>query len=109
MNDAQFEACYTEAVTINDKDAYVSDMALSSIWNDAENVDVPQERLEELGRIWDVAHMSMRDIRKSSGMTQAVFAQKFLIPKRTVENWESNVNTPPEYVKILIAKSMNLC
>lgn len=109
MNDAQFESCYIEAVTMNDKDAYVSDMALSSVWNDAEDADVPQERLEALGRIWDVAHMSMRDIRKSSGMTQGAFAQKFLIPKRTIENWEENVNTPPEYVKILIAKALNLC
>lgn len=109
MNDIQFKTCYIEAVTMNDKDAYLSDMALSSIWNDAEDADVPQERLEELGRIWDVAHMSMRDIRKSCGMTQASFAQKFLIPKRTIENWESDVNTPPAYVKILIAKAMNLC
>jgi len=109
MNDAQFEVCYTEAIAITDKDAYVSDMALSSIWNDAEDADIPNERLEELGRIWDVAHMSMRDIRKNSGITQAAFAQKFLIPRRTVENWDRGVNTPPEYVKILIAKSMSLC
>lgn len=108
MNDAQFEACYTEAVTMNDKDAYLSDMALSSIWNDAEDADVPQERLDDLGRIWDVAHMSISDIRKSCGMTQAAFSQRCLIPKRTIENWESNVNTPPMYVKLLIAKALNL-
>ncbi len=108
MNDAQFETCYTVATATEDKDAYLSDMALSSIWGDAEDADVPQERLHELGRIWDVAHMSMLDIRKSGGMTQAAMARKFLIPKRTIGNWECNVSTPPVYVKILIAKAMGL-
>lgn len=109
MNDIQFEACYKEALETQDKDAYLSDMALSIIWEDEEGDDVPQERLAELGCIWDVAHMNMLDIRKSAGLTQAAFGRKFLIPKRTIGNWECNVNTPPEYVKVLIARAIGLC
>jgi len=40
----------------------------------------------------------IRHIRASTGLSQAAFADKYGIPKRTVENWESGVNAPPQYV-----------
>lgn len=46
--------------------------------------------------------MNIKQLRTMSGMTQAQFADYFNIPKRTVENWETGVRTPPEYVVRLI-------
>lgn len=108
MTDTQFLACWQEAGNYSDRDVYTSDLALSSMWGDAENDDIPQDRIDHLHRIWDVYHMSMRHIRNSSGLTQAAYAVRFCIPKRTVENWDAGQNVPPEYVKILIARSLNL-
>lgn len=46
--------------------------------------------------------MSLKELRKASGMTQKAFADYFHIPKRTVENWEQGVNEVPKYLIELI-------
>lgn len=106
--DHQFYLCWTEAQHYADRAAYLSDLALSSMWDDAEAADVPPERLAQLGQIWDVQHMTMREIRAASKLSQVKFAERFCIPRRTVENWDSSTNTPPDYVKILIARCLGL-
>ena len=39
-----------------------------------------------------------KELRKKTRLTQAAFAERYGIPKRTVENWESGTNRPPGYV-----------
>ena len=46
--------------------------------------------------------MTFKELRTLSGMTQAEFAEYFGIPKRTIENWDNEVRTPPEYVIALL-------
>ena len=108
MTDHQFYIAWGECSDYTDRDAYISDLALSSIWGDAEDADIPQERIDQLSQIWDVQHMTMRDIRAASKLSQVKFAERFCIPRRTVENWDSSINTPPDYVKILISRCLGL-
>lgn len=42
--------------------------------------------------------MTFKELRKLSGMTQQAYADYFGIPKRTVENWDVEKYTPPQYV-----------
>lgn len=42
--------------------------------------------------------MTPKELRLLSGMTQKQFAEYFGIPKRTIENWEGNVNKCPQYL-----------
>lgn len=42
--------------------------------------------------------MTIKELRKQTGMTQKQFADYFEIPHRTVQNWEGNVNKCPEYL-----------
>ena len=42
--------------------------------------------------------MTIKNIRKASGMTQKTFAEYFGIPKRTLENWEGGQRECPEYL-----------
>jgi DNA-binding transcriptional regulator YiaG len=42
--------------------------------------------------------MSVKELRKASGMTQQQFGDYFGIPKRTIQNWEAGVNKCPEYL-----------
>jgi DNA-binding transcriptional regulator YiaG len=42
--------------------------------------------------------MTYREIRAISNMTQQSYADYFGIPKRTIENWDAEKNTPPRYV-----------
>lgn len=59
-------ALYAETGAYADRDAYVSDMALSSVWGDAEDEEIPAERLALLGGIWDGAHCTIPDVIKNT-------------------------------------------
>ena len=42
--------------------------------------------------------MTVKELRLLSDMTQKQFAEYFGIPKRTIENWEGQVNKCPQYL-----------
>jgi DNA-binding transcriptional regulator YiaG len=46
--------------------------------------------------------MTVKKLRKASGMTQQQFGDYFGIPKRTVQNWEAGVNICPAYTLKLL-------
>ena len=46
---------------------------------------------------------SIRDLRKSTGMSRKEFSEHTGIPVRTLEDWEAGRRTPPEYIPRLIA------
>ena len=94
-------ALYAEAGTYADRDAYISDLALSSVWGDAE---VPAERLALLGGIWDGAHCTVPELIKKYGMTQTGFSQFFNIPLRTVQNWCGGQRECPSYVAAMASE-----
>lgn len=111
MTDKQFSICVSEVDNYSDRDAYVSDLALSSIWED-EGAEIPQSRIDTLGQIWDAVKRSPRDILEAAGMTQAGFAERFCIPRRTVESWcsrsEAERREAPVYVRLLIQEQLGL-
>lgn len=46
--------------------------------------------------------MTIKELRTACGMTQKAFAEYLKIPKRTIEDWENERRTPPEYIVELI-------
>ena len=42
--------------------------------------------------------MTIRDMRARLGVTQSEFAARYNIPFRTVQNWETGLRKPPEYI-----------
>lgn len=46
--------------------------------------------------------MNIREMRALLGDTQSDFAARYNIPFRTIQNWESGVRTPPEYMISLL-------
>lgn len=48
--------------------------------------------------------MEVKELRMLSGLSQQAFSEKYGIPKRSIENWESGKRTPPEYVISLLAR-----
>lgn len=107
MTDQQFYTTFGAALTSADRDAFVSDWALSSIWEDA-GAEIPPERIDQLAQIWDVAHMTIKDIRKRTGLPQAKFATRYCIPTRTIEDWERGVRKCPDYLRLLLAQSVGV-
>lgn len=104
MTDAQFNAALKDALAVESRDAYVSDWALSSMWEDGPDDDIPQQRIDELGRIWDMAHMTFADILAASGKTLSSFALHYAIPYKTAQNWRNGVRKCPLYLRLLLAR-----
>lgn len=52
--------------------------------------------------------MNIKQLREITGLTQKKFGERYKIPLRTVQNWESGTNTPPDYIPRLIELVMIL-
>lgn len=108
MTNRQYYYCASHCAEYTDPDAYVSDLALSSIWGDAPDADIPADRLDALRGIYAAVSRPVRQIVADTGLTQAAFAERLCIPLRTVENWCGGLRECPVYVRLLIQESLGL-
>lgn len=108
MTDKQFYFCYTEIPNYHDRDAYISDVVLSSIWEDAPGDDIPEARVEAAAKIWYAAHKSVKQIAADAGLSHRKLAERFCIPARTVEDWCAGKRTPPDYVRLMMQECLGL-
>lgn len=108
MTDKQFNLCAAEAAEYTDLDAYISDMALSSVWGDPQDTAISSDRITQLGNIYDAVHRSVKDIAKDAGLSQRKLAERFCIPYRTMENWCSLTNACPPYVRMMMQECLGL-
>lgn len=108
MTDKLFYTLFGDAIASADRDAFVSDWSLSSVWGDAPDADIPADRIDTLARLWDAAHLTIRDIRQHTGLSQAAFATRYCIPTRTLEDWERGARSCPDYLRLLLAKDVGL-
>ena len=108
MTTKQYYFCVSAVANYSDPDAYVSDLALSTIWDDAPDAPIPPDRLEQLRSIYAAASRTVREIVAAAGMTQAAFAEYFCIPRRTVEDWCRGIAKCPLYTRLLIQQALGL-
>ena len=104
LTDKQRRFAVSESLNYNDADAFASDIALSS---EFDGIEINDTLIKELKELWEIAHMSVADIRIKAGLSRVAFSDKLMIPIRTVENWESEKSgkrEPPLYLKFLIYK-----
>ena len=52
--------------------------------------------------------MNIKQLREITGLTQQKFGERFKIPLRSIQNWESGQRQPPEYLPRLIELVMIL-
>lgn len=50
--------------------------------------------------------MTIKQARKNAGITQKRMSEILKIPRRTIEDWERGVRTPPPYVEKLIIEEL---
>jgi hypothetical protein len=108
MTDTQFAACVREVPAYTDIDAYVSDLALSTIWGDAGTADIPAARIDQLSAIYAAVNRPVRAIVTASGLSQAAFAERYCIPRRTVEDWCRGIAQCPLYTRLLLQRAEGL-
>lgn len=49
---------------------------------------------------------NLKTARSNTGMTQQAMADLMLIPKRTIEAWETGDRTPPPYVQRFVLNEL---
>ncbi|MBR5740307.1 MAG: helix-turn-helix domain-containing protein, partial [Firmicutes bacterium] len=50
--------------------------------------------------------MEIREMRTALGDTQSEFAERYHIPFRTIQNWETGTRKPPEYIVSLLERQV---
>ena len=104
VDDKDFQMLWSTAFECEDKDRYITDN--EAILGKAFRTQ--DKRQEYLGKIWDVAHLSIRELIDKTGYNQTSFARHFCIPHRTVQNWCNSVNTCPPWVKLGLARQLGM-
>lgn len=108
MTNKQFYICVGEAACYADRDSFISDFALSSMWDDNESSEIPPERIAALGSIWDACHRSVKDIASAAGLSQRKLAERFCIPYRTVEDWSTGKRECNIYIRLMMQECLGL-
>lgn len=108
MTDKQFMLCVAEVYNYSDRDAYVSDLALSSMWGDAEEAAIPQDRIDSLSHLWDACNRSVKDIAAAAGMSQRSLAERFCVPYRTMEDWCTEKRACKLYDRLMMQECLGL-
>ena len=105
MTDKQFYTIWTEAVDDNNKEAFVSDWWTSSIFTEDE---ADAALVAQIEKIWDVAHMTVAEIRATTGLSQGKFSVRYCIPVGTIHNWEQGIRKCPDYIRLMMAEQLGL-
>lgn len=106
----QIALLIAESANYTDRDAYVSDLSLASIWGDRDGDDtpIPPERIDLIGRVYDALHSTLPELLQIFGMTQVAFANYFGIPYRSVQDWYLGSHKCPAYLLPMAAKLLLL-
>ena len=83
----QYQFCIQELPEYTDPDAYVSDIALSDIWGDAQEDSIQEERINQLRAIYHAASMTVPEIAKAAGLNITQMSARFAVPYRTMQDW----------------------
>lgn len=89
------------------KEVFLNNVTLSIPEDAAGCIDLDAEK-RRLAQIWDVAHMTMKEIVDASGLSQTAFAKQAGVPRRTVQDWCGEKRACPTYVRFLLAEHYNL-
>ena len=52
--------------------------------------------------------MNIKEIRQRTGLSQTKLGEHFEIPVRTIQKWERNGSTPPEYIPKMMERILDL-
>ncbi len=89
------------------KEIFSNNITLSAPDDASDCIDLDAEKAR-LSRIWELAHLSMKELISRTGMTQTSFAKGAGIPLRTVQNWCAGSRDCPAYVRFLLAEHYKL-
>lgn len=104
----QYAFCLAETQNYTDRSAYISDVATSSIWQDPTEGEIPEQRILELGEIWDACHRSPKEIAQAAGISMRGLGLRFAVPIPTVEDWGRGRCVPPMRTLLLLQEALGI-
>lgn len=110
MSNKDFYTLWGAALNKTDRDIFVAEWATSTIWGEPDTLEDDDliHIADYCGKLWDAAHMTIREIKETTHMTQAEFAERFCIPKRTVEDWCRGVAKCADHVRLMIMEALGI-
>lgn len=108
MTEHDFIRLWYDARIESDRDSYVSDAALNVIWGDLWTDHLPQDRIEYVGKIWDVANAPLNDFVSRSGLKDYQFCDRFAISFVDFQSWSKNPRSIPEYVRVMLGRLLGM-
>lgn len=93
-----------------DMDTYITEWGTSSIFYPDPDDPGPevQEVVDTLTRIWEVAHITIKDLVAAAGGKMTRLSARFGIPYRTVQGWVAGERQCPTYVLRMMAELLGL-
>lgn len=101
MKYSLFSKLYDGAKEYSDLDMYIAERGWQE-WMDKYGEDY-DKIAEILTKIYDLARMNVKEIRKSINMAQNGFAIFLSIPLPTIQSWEYEKRSAPDYLVKYIA------
>jgi len=80
INHTNLASIWAAALRSDALDRFVAEGATNSMLDDVSP--------DYADKIWHVAHMSVRKMRDTTGLTQSAFAKLIGVPVRTLTSWE---------------------
>ena len=117
ITDRQYYVSVSEMPNYTNKQNYVSDLSLASIWYEEKPIGVDlailtdndiDEIVNFLNELWEIVNNGTKYIRSKIGLSQEKFSKRFLMSIATVKMWESNVNKYPISDMVHIGKITGL-
>lgn len=110
MTYSDFYTLLGEAVSSADLDIYIAEYGTSVIFDPDPDGEAPDYSavIADLTNIWNLAHMSIKEIIKAADINQSDLARRFCIPLRTVQHWVAGTRDCPVYTKLMIADLLGL-
>lgn len=108
MTDKLFYKLWQDALSQPDEDMYIAEFGWPEYFDEIGDTDEVIRTLRDIHRI---AHMRFKEILQTAELTQQEFAEKFCIPKRTVENWSikgENGRKCPDWLRLMFCKQLGI-
>lgn len=104
----QYQACIRELPEYSDPDAYVSDLALSAIWCDGPEDEIPEDRINQLRAIYQAASITVPEISKAAGLNITQMSARFAVPYRTMQDWFSGARSCSLAIRLMMQECLSL-
>ena len=101
-----FSRLYDEAMQYEDTDMYVAERGWQDWMEEYTSGSDISAVSDILFRIYDLAHMEMKELRNLAGLSQMSFSRIYGIPRRTIQDWEYGANRTPAYLLKLVSYTL---